>query len=123
MRISDWSSDVCSSDLCVAYNDYPENIVLRAVANYVARRFRVVASSRDRIVRGVLEAMFDQTPIHVIRRDLSSFYETIPLEPVRSRLRYDTHIPRSVRERKTVVEGISVAVRVNPGVLGIIQKK
>src|SRR3546814_8931323 len=42
---------------CVAYNDYPENIVLRAVANYVARRFRVVASSRDRIVRGVLEAM------------------------------------------------------------------
>lgn len=82
---------------CVAYNDYPENIVLRAVANYVARRFRVVATSRDRIVRGVLEAMFDQTPIHVIRRDLSSFYETIPLEPVRSRLLYDTAIPRSVR--------------------------
>src|SRR3546814_14722051 len=67
---------------CVAYNDYPENIVLRAVANYVARRCRVVSSSRDRIVRDVLEAMFDQTPIHVIRRDLSSFYETIPLEPV-----------------------------------------
>src|SRR3546814_1560850 len=41
--------------------------------------------------------MFDQTPIHVIRRDLSSFYETIPLEPVRSRLLYDTAIPRSVR--------------------------
>lgn len=82
---------------CVAYNDYPENIVLRAVANYVARRFRVVATSRDRIVRGVLEAMFDQTPIHVIRRDLSSFYENIPLEPVRSRLLYDTAIPRSVR--------------------------
>lgn len=82
---------------CVAYNDYPENIVLRAVANYIARRFRVVATSRDRIVRGVLEAMFDQTPIHVIRRDLSSFYETIPLEPVRSRLLYDTAIPQSVR--------------------------
>jgi len=82
---------------CVAYNEYPENIVLRAVANYVARRFRVATNSRDRIVRGVLEAMFDQTPIHVIRRDLSSFYETIPLEPVRSRLLYDTAVPRSVR--------------------------
>jgi hypothetical protein len=82
---------------CVAYNNYPENIVLRAVANYVARRFRVVAISRDRIVRGVIEAMFDQTPIYVIRRDLSSFYETVPLEPVRDRLLYDTAIPRSVR--------------------------
>lgn len=82
---------------CVAYNDYPENIVLRAVANYVARRFRVVATSRDRIIRGVIEAMFDQTPIYVIRRDLSSFYETVPLEPVRNRLLYDTAIPRSVR--------------------------
>lgn len=82
---------------CVAYNDYPENIVLRAVANYVARRFRVIATSRDRIIRGVIEAMFDQTPIYVIRRDLSSFYETVPLEPVRNRLLYDTAIPRSVR--------------------------
>lgn len=82
---------------CVAYNDYPENIVLRAVAKYVARRFRVTATSRDRIVRGVIEALFDQTPIYVIRRDLSSFYETVPLDPVRNRLLYDTAIPRSVR--------------------------
>jgi hypothetical protein len=82
---------------CVAYNAYPENIVLRAVANYVARRFRVVATSRDRIIRGVIEAMFDQTPIYVIRRDLASFYETVPLEPVRNRLLYDTAVPRSVR--------------------------
>lgn len=82
---------------CVAYPQYPENIVLRAVANYVARRFRVAASNRDRTVRGVIEALYDQTPFYVIRRDLSSFYETIPLEPVRSRLVYDTAIPRAVR--------------------------
>lgn len=82
---------------CVAYNDYPQNLVLRAVANYVARRFKVLTSSRDRIVRGVIEALYDRTPIYVIRRDLSSFYETIPLEPVRSRLLYDTAISRTIR--------------------------
>ncbi|WP_218018162.1 antiviral reverse transcriptase Drt3a [Sphingomonas azotifigens] len=82
---------------CVAYNAYPENLVLRAIANYIARRFKVITSSRDRIVRGVTEALYDRTPIYVIRRDLSSFYETIPLEPVRSRLLYDTAISRTIR--------------------------
>lgn len=82
---------------CVVYDGYPENIVLRAVAAYVANRFRVALPNRDRSVRGVIEAMFDQTPFYVIKRDISSFYENIPLEPTRSRLLYDTAIPRAVR--------------------------
>jgi hypothetical protein len=82
---------------CISYRDYAANIVLRAIARYITRRFRVAAPNRDRIVKGVIETMMDQTPFYVIRRDITSFYETIPTEAIRDRLVFDTAVPRSIR--------------------------
>lgn len=82
---------------CVSYRDYPTNLVLRSLANYLARRFRVVPANRDRVVSGVIETMMDATPYYVIRRDVTSFYESIDADALRSRLIYDTSLPKSVR--------------------------
>ncbi|MCJ2135179.1 RNA-directed DNA polymerase [Methylobacterium sp. J-026] len=53
--------------------------------------------NRDAVVRGVAEAFSESTPIYVIRRDIKSFYETLPIGAVKRRLIYDTALPRSVR--------------------------
>lgn len=85
------------SKFCISYTDYPTNLVLRTVATYLARRFRVVPANRDRVVAGAIESMMDATPFSVVRRDVASFYESIDADTLRHRLIYDTSLPRSVR--------------------------
>ena len=86
---------------CVSYRDYPTNLVLRTLATYLARRFRVVPANRDRVVSGVIETMMDATPYYVVRRDVTSFYESIDADALRNRLIYDTSLPKSVRHYLT----------------------
>lgn len=82
---------------CVTYPTYDHSLILRVLAGYIARRFRVTPPNRDRIVSGVIETMLDATPYTVIRRDVSSFYESIDADTLRARLVYDTSLPRVVR--------------------------
>jgi len=83
--------------LCAYYDDYSSVLILRAISTYLLRRFRLNLPNRDRIVASVIEAMGDSTPFSVVRRDLSSFYENVPTEEIRTRLLYDTAIPRQMR--------------------------
>lgn len=82
---------------CVTYPTYERALVLRVLAAYIARRFRVTPPNRDRVVSGVIEAMLDGTPYTVIRRDVSKFYESVDADTLRTRLVYDTSLPRVVR--------------------------
>lgn len=82
---------------CITYPDYGQTLVLRILAAYIARRFRTTPPNRDRVVSGVVEAMMDATPYTVIRRDVSSFYESVNADALRHRLIYDTSLPRVVR--------------------------
>lgn len=82
---------------CISYTDYGTNLVLRSLAAYITRRFRVTAPNRDQIVKGVIEGLMDATPMYVIRRDITSFYESVPLEKTRDKLLRDTALPRLVR--------------------------
>lgn len=86
----------------MTYASYETNLVLRSIASYITRRFRVVPSNRDRAISGVIESLMDATPFTVIRRDIESFYENIDAEALRQRLTYDTSIPRSVRHYLTL---------------------
>lgn len=79
------------------YSDYPTNLLVRATTRYIAQRFRITVPNRDRVVKSVIEAMSDGSPFHVIRRDITSFYENIPTTAVRERLLFDTAIPKQVR--------------------------
>src|SRR3546814_20514901 len=102
MRISDWSSDVCSSDLAWG----------------VRRGF----SGQDRDKPGLSW----QPPFAILRAQ--------PIVSVRRRSaiagargvrasRRPAQIPRLARDRKSVVSGKSVSVRVAPGGGSIIKKK
>ncbi|WP_162140900.1 antiviral reverse transcriptase Drt3a [Brevundimonas naejangsanensis] len=82
---------------CVTYPSYERSIILRVLAGYIAKRFRITPPNRDRVVSGVIETMFDATPYTVIRRDVTSFYESIDADALRERLVYDTSLPRIVR--------------------------
>lgn len=82
---------------CVTYPSYERTLVLRILAKYLARRFRITPPNRDRIVSGVVQAMLDGTPYTVIRRDVSRFYESIDADALRTKLVYDTSLPRVVR--------------------------
>lgn len=75
---------------CVSYADFPTHLLLRAISRHLRKRYRVILPSRDRIVRGIIETLMDGTPMFAIRRDITSFYESIPIEPIRDRLLCDT---------------------------------
>lgn len=71
---------------CVHYQDYPTTLVLRALASHIRYRTRIKMPNRDSIVRGVIQVLSDATPMVIFRRDLRSFYESIPLAPLRTLL-------------------------------------
>lgn len=88
---------------CVYYPDLPSKLVQRRLSTYVKQRFRVRPLSRDAIVQGVLESLTDSAPMWVMRRDLKSFYETIPTTDLRARLITDTAMPSSVRRQLRLI--------------------
>lgn len=82
---------------CNSVKDYSQALILRILAGFIARRFRVDIKNRDRMVRGVIEGLSDSTPIFIVRRDISSFYESIPTEGLIKRLTQDIFIPALLR--------------------------
>ncbi len=81
----------------VSYGDYERALVIRAVSRHLRRRLRIRMPDRHRAVNGVITSLLDATPMSVIRCDIASFYETIPIEPLRDQLLYDTASSTLVR--------------------------
>lgn len=82
---------------CLSVKDYSQTLILRILAKFLSRRFRIETNNRDRMVRGVIEALSDSTPIYLVRRDVSSFYETIPTAGLIKHLTHNTFIPTLLR--------------------------
>src|SRR3546814_1930408 len=97
MRISDWSSDVCSSDLAERRNDPPEEPEIRE--RHVAQEVE------DRVAPAVIRNSRPE-----VERDLDDDVG-------------DDQDRVDKRDRKSVVSGKSVSVRVDLGGRRIIQKK
>src|SRR3546814_18643910 len=105
MRISDWSSDVCSSDLETMAGIEPNS-------SPVTRRGDVFELGKHRILCG--DAM-----------DPTSFFQLMGTQTARLALSdppYNCKIDGFV-DRKSVVSGKSVLVRVDMGGRRIIKKK
>jgi hypothetical protein len=82
---------------CVSLKDYSQNLILRSISRYVARRFRIKPCNRDDIVRDVIETLSDSTPMYVLRRDIASFYENLPTTEAGQRILYDTFMPTKLK--------------------------
>lgn len=82
---------------CWSLPDYSQNLILRLTSNYISRRLRVEAGNRDRKVTSLIEALTDSTPFFVVRRDIRSFYETVPTIGLYQRLVDGSDLPPSVR--------------------------
>src|SRR3546814_13188895 len=110
MRISDWSSDVCSSDLLSAYaTKAPLEEWAGPVAGSSALHNRGIARStlHDWQKRGQVVALLAGARKHAF--PLEQFVDGRPME--------------GIADRKSVVEGKSGSVRVVLGGLRIIKKK
>ncbi|MGE6497107.1 antiviral reverse transcriptase Drt3a [Cupriavidus metallidurans] len=82
---------------CHSIKNYSHSLILRSIARYLGHRFRIAPRSRDSLVKEVIETLGDSTPIYIIRRDIQSFYETLPTDDVKRRLVYSSQIPSRVR--------------------------
>src|SRR3546814_11367170 len=121
MRISDWSSDVCSSDL---------RLVLDGRVDGVERQL-LVRIERGQIVEidavphrfGIVEIDLDQLgqrkiTLAVARRANLALDGVAGAQAIFADL-----VRRHVKDRKSVVEGKSVSVRVDLGGRRILKKK
>src|SRR3546814_15373100 len=100
MRISDWSSDVCSSDLRMT-----------GVATTEKTRAATLIQTRHRV---------PETPLH---EDQILVYQVPIPEPLRWLEPRETETRKMHGDRKSVVEGKSVSVRVDLGGRRSIKKK
>ncbi|NTZ88435.1 RNA-directed DNA polymerase [Burkholderia metallica] len=82
---------------CASLKDYPQNLALRSICLYLTRRFKIFPRSRDSIIKEIIETLGDSTPMFIIRRDISSFYESIPISEVQDLLEFNTHLPAKIR--------------------------
>src|SRR3546814_29110 len=101
MRISDWSSDVCSSDL---HNTVQKDSILRLMKN----------TSDKKNYRRLLA---------VIQKSNGRTFEDIAKEHGVSIRTVQRWISAYLQDRKSVVQGKSVSVRVDIGGRRIIKKK
>src|SRR3546814_20529049 len=111
MRISDWSSDVCSSDLDarVPFDHDPDGALAKKRAQPACRKLACV-KVHDLLCCGLLKRHLLFRPRMVVPNSQST----------RSRGRKAWHWGE---DRKSVVSGKSVSVRVELGGGGIIKKK
>src|SRR3546814_11970588 len=118
MRISDWSSDVCSSDL---QREAEREETAHAVAEQHRRRGFLRPQSIQRALKAAGDVVGEReiallgpgaTPVEQQRA------QAVRCQPAQQRA-----LGREVKDRKSVVEGKSVAVRVNIGGWRITKKK
>ncbi|MBK9238939.1 MAG: RNA-directed DNA polymerase [Acidobacteria bacterium] len=82
---------------CVSYRRYRDHLILRVVCRHLRRRLRLTLPSREKIIKGVIESLMDSTPMYVLRRDITSFYESIPTKPLKDQLLYDSASSEKMR--------------------------
>lgn len=81
-----------------SYSSYPTVLSLRVLSSYLKRRYNLQSETREAITRGLIQALSDSSEMHILRRDISSFYESLPTEPLIEGLLYtDVLDPRARR--------------------------
>src|SRR3546814_19242190 len=112
MRISDWSSDVCSSDLCGS---------LFPVFGHGKRRLdqRPVGA---RPVRALAEHLAERAPAALAVEQAEKVAGDVLEEDSPRQLAFHVR-PQRATDRTRVVSGKSVSVRVDPGGRRTIKKK
>src|SRR3546814_15415426 len=97
MRISDWSSDVCSSDLCSGVSANASHTLSKVSILVICHLSSVRCSSETR----------NHTPVH---RERAKPQLSVSSHASSQQLR---QTPTLVRDRTSVVQGKSVSVRVD----------
>jgi hypothetical protein len=83
---------------CVSLKNYGACLALRSISIHLSRKFHLRLMNRDEIVLGVIRALNDAAPMYIVRRDIRSFYESVPTQPLRDRLSLDTSISKAARQ-------------------------
>ena len=78
---------------CHLTSDYSHSLILRALARNVSRRLNIRPKNRDAIVREVIETLSDGSNMYIIRRDIKSFFESLPCKDARSAILGNSFIP------------------------------
>jgi len=80
-------------------------LALRATARSLNQQFGVSAGSRDAVVNGVLETLFDSSPFYLLRCDIKSFFENVDakviLKEILSSTKTHTHVKTVLRTLET----------------------
>ena len=85
------------NQFCYSIDCYGTNLTIRYINRFLTRRMRIIMPNRDRIVRNVILSFSDATPMYVLRRDITSFYESIAIQPLKSRLLQSRSIPKKIK--------------------------
>lgn len=92
-----FNSTVLRGKRYVSYKHYEGVLLVRAVAKHIKKRLAIKMPDRNSAVKGIISSLTDSTPFHIVRCDISSFYESINVEKLKDMLLYDTSSSQIVR--------------------------
>lgn len=91
-------------------------LALRATASALNRQFGVNAGSRDAVVNGVLQTLFDASPFFVLRCDIKSFFENVDAKEIMNEVLNSTKTHTHV---KTVLRTLEASGLMGGAVSGV----
>jgi hypothetical protein len=81
----------------ISYSSYGTVLALRAVASFISRKYSLQTQTREAVSRGIIQALSDSSTMRILRRDITSFYESVPTSAVKEELLYRDILPPRVR--------------------------
>jgi Reverse transcriptase (RNA-dependent DNA polymerase). len=89
----------------VSYSSYPTVLALRVLGSFLRRKYSLQTETREAVSRGLIQALADSSTMRILRRDIASFYESVPTSVVKEELLYrDVLPPRARRMLETFFE-------------------
>lgn len=88
--------------------EFRDVLLLRALAKDISHNMKISTKSRDEIISGVIESLYDATPFFIFRRDISSFYENVNHSEILQKILIDprTHVRTRTLVRRLIEENI-----------------
>ncbi|SNY91444.1 Reverse transcriptase (RNA-dependent DNA polymerase) [Cohaesibacter sp. ES.047] len=85
-------------------NNFHGALALRATARSLNKQYGVSSASRDTVVNGVLETLFDASPFYVLRCDIKSFFENVDAKAILAEILSSTKTHSHVKTVLRVLE-------------------
>lgn len=97
-KISGIEKGIAKGKQVYSINDFRSDIVVQKVNDNLKRAYGVNVTSRELIVKQLINLLLDEYPKKIVRLDIKSFFESFDFEAIHRKLAIDNKISQETKE-------------------------